>query len=78
MHVYELNEKDRGSLAYQPFSFNFDFFKLLPKGALGDLVPFTNKVKSYNYHNNSNFFTTLHYIICVCPHLLFESQIVAL
>ena len=44
MYIYELNEKDRGSPVYLPFSFKFDFFKFLPKGALGDLVPFTNKV----------------------------------
>ena len=46
MHVYEINEKDRGSPAYLPFSLQFDLSKppLLPKGALGDLVPFTNKV----------------------------------
>ena len=54
MHVYELNEKDRGSPAYLPFSFKFDFFKFLPKGALGDLVPFTNKVTYIvNIYNNS-------------------------
>ena len=49
MHVYEVNEKDRGSPAYLPFSLQFDLSKppLLPKGALGDLVPFTNKVSLY-------------------------------
>ena len=47
MYIYELNEKDRGSPVYLPFSFKFDFFKFLPKGALGDLVPFTNKVTNY-------------------------------
>jgi hypothetical protein len=45
MYVYEMNERDRGSPAYLPFSLQFDLAKsLLPKGALGDLVPFSNKV----------------------------------
>ncbi|KAI5070173.1 hypothetical protein GOP47_0014516 [Adiantum capillus-veneris] len=44
MFVYELNEKDRNSPAYLPFSLKFDIGKGLPSGALGDLVPFTNKL----------------------------------
>lgn len=44
MSVYEFNEKDRSSPAYLPFSLKFDFSRGLPAGALGDLVPFTNKL----------------------------------
>ncbi|MCO5598037.1 hypothetical protein L7F22_052126 [Adiantum nelumboides] len=44
MFVYELNENDRNSPAYLPFSLKFDLGKGLPAGALGDLVPFTNKL----------------------------------
>lgn len=44
MSIYEFNENDRNSPAYLPFSLQFDFNKLLPSGALGDLVPFTNKL----------------------------------
>lgn len=44
MCVYEFNEHDRNSPAYLPFSLKFDIGKLLPSGALGDLLPFTNKV----------------------------------
>lgn len=40
LHVYEINERDRESPAYLRFS------KKQVENALGDLVPFTNKVKS--------------------------------
>lgn len=38
LHVYEINERDRESPAYLRFS------KKQVENALGDLVPFTNKV----------------------------------
>ncbi|XP_020530830.1 allene oxide cyclase, chloroplastic isoform X2 [Amborella trichopoda] len=41
MHVYEINELDRGSPAYLPLSQK-------PINSLGDLVPFSNKL----YHGN--------------------------
>lgn len=44
MSVYEFNEQDRGSPVYLPFSLKFNFWKVLPVGSLGDMVPFSNKV----------------------------------
>ena len=46
MYVYEINERDRDSPAYLPLSHKIGFSNgFRPHGALGDLVPFTNKVR---------------------------------